>query len=163
MMSPAWRDFDEVWTLSVQREGVIHIAQVVRDDARRWALRVQRSDRWERVHYDVFKTKTEAQDAGAEKIGYPVPKREKPAPTLAQLRAAAPEGTSIDDEGDRYEAFAPAGYRFCDVHSLIEWHDDTTISKQAARRDLAAALKAYDLEPCEPENEECRAHGCFEG
>ena len=162
MNRPNWRDFDKVWTLSVSRSGVIHVAQVTKC-GRKWRVKVQRTDQWADVFTQTVKTKREAQDIGAREIGFPVPEREKWTPTISQIRATAHiRGIEIDDEGDRYEAFAPKGKCFSgDLHSLISWYDEgDTASKREARRELFDDIK-QPLEPCDPESDNCRACGCF--
>ena len=163
MMRPAWRDFAELWTLSVTRGGVLHVAQVTKYGSR-WKIRVFRADKWGTSVNLTVDTKTEAQDIGAAELGYPVPKREPKAPSIAQVRAAVKgTGIEIDDVGDCYEAFAPEGSCFDgDLHSMVYPYDEgDPASKRSARRELFDDLKDLPLEPCDPDSENCKACGCF--
>lgn len=163
MMRPAWRDYDKLWTLSVTRGGVLHVAQVSKYGSR-WKVRVWRADRWGTSVDLTVDTKTEAQDIGAAELGYPVPKREPKTPTIAQIRAAVKgTGIEIDDDGDRYEVFAPKGSCFDgDLHSMVyTYGEGDTVSKRSARRELFDDLEETTLEPCDPDSENCQACGCF--
>lgn len=162
MLRPAWRDYQGLHTLTRTIEGVLRVAQVTRYGSQ-WKIRVFRADEWGTAVNKTTGTKREAKRLGELALDLTPTPDLVWTPTLAQLRAnVRPLGVEIVDDGDRYEAFAPEGSCFSgDLHALVATYDEgDLLSKQAARRDLFEDLK-QDLEPCDPDSENCRACGCF--
>ena len=84
--------------------------------------------------------------------------------TLAQIRKAAPDDTTVwnDKDSQCYRVDPKKGYIINGEHSLTSFYGlGAWVGEADARKNLLGMLKDARVEPCRVSNHNCLLKGCF--